>query len=170
VRATTGNGRISLRDVGGDAYAKTSFGSVNVERVNGSLIIENSNGSVSANAVKGDASAKTSFGAVTLDDIGGSISVDNQNGTVQVSSARSAAACKNITLKTSFSPMQVRLPEDAGYQVNAKTSFGHITSELPVTATGVLSGDALNGKIGNGSCTLSLTNSNGNIEILKVSR
>jgi hypothetical protein len=62
------------------------------------------------------------------------------------------------------------LPEDAGYQVSARTSFGHITSELPVTATGVLSGDSLNGKIGNGGCALSLTNSNGNIEILKIAK
>jgi hypothetical protein len=105
-----------------------------------------------------------------LDDIGGSITVDNQNGAVQVSSARGASGCKNISLKTSFSTMLVRLPEEAGYQVNARTSFGHITSELPVTSTGVLSGDSLNGKIGNGACALSLTNSNGNIEILKISK
>jgi hypothetical protein len=31
-------------------------------------------------------------------------------------------------------------------------------------------GDSLNGKIGNGACTLSLTNSNGNIEILKLTK
>jgi hypothetical protein len=170
VHATTGNGRINLTDVGGDAYAKTSFGSINVQRVNGNLTIENSNGPVSANAVKGDATAKTSFGAITLDDIGGSLSVDNQNGAVIVSAARTSPGCKNITLKTSFSPMQVRLPAEAGYDVNARTSFGHINSELPVTATGVISGDSLNGKIGNGGCTLSLTNSNGNIEIQKLTK
>jgi DUF4097 and DUF4098 domain-containing protein YvlB len=170
VRATTGNGRINLSDVGADAYAKTSFGSVNVQRVNGNVTIENTNGPVSANAVKGDASARTSFGSVTLDDIGGSIMVDNQNGAVVVSAARTSPGCKNITLKTSFSPVQVRLPAEAGYEVSARTSFGHITSELPVTASGVLGADSLNGKIGNGGCTLSLTNSNGNIEILKLAK
>lgn len=170
VRATTGNGRIDLSDVGGDAYAKTSFGAVNVRRVNGNLTIENSNGPVTANAVKGDAQAKTSFGAVTLDDITGSITVDNQNGTVSVSAARTSPGCKNISLKTSFSPMQVRVPADAGFQLSARTSFGHISSELPVTSSGVLGGDSLSGKIGNGGCTLSLTNSNGNIEILKLSK
>lgn len=170
VRATTGNGRISLTDVGGEVYAKTSFGAVSVQRVNGGLIIENSNGPVSANGVKGDASAKTSFGAVTLEDISGAITVDNQNGAVTVSAARGSSSCRPISLKTSFSPIQLRIPEDANYQLTARTSFGHITSEVPVTSTGVLSGDSLNGKIGNGGCTLSLTNSNGNIEILKADR
>ena len=66
--------------------------------------------------------------------------------------------------------MQIRLPENAGYDLTARTSFGHITSELPVTASGQLGGDSLAGKIGNGGCTLSLTNTNGTVEILKLSR
>jgi hypothetical protein len=167
VRATTGNGRIALSDVGGDTYAKTSFGSVDIHRVDGNLTIENSNGPVTASAVKGDASARTSFGAVTLDGVAGSITVNDQNGAVAVSAARTSGGCKTISVKTSFSPLQVRLPADSGYDLTARTSFGHITSELPVTATGVLGGDSLNGKIGNGGCKLSLTNANGNIEILK---
>lgn len=167
VRATTGNGRISLNDIGGDTYAKTSFGSVDIHRVNGHLIIENSNGPVTASEVKGDASAKTSFASATLDDIGGAITVDNQNGTVTVSAERGSSGCKSVSLKTSFAPMQLRLPADVSYDVTARTSFGHISSELPVTSTGTLGGDSLNGRIGNGGCSLSLTNSNGNIEILK---
>ena len=95
----------------GDAYAKTSFGAVNVQRVNGNLTIENTNGPVSANAVKGDAAARTSFGSVTLDEIGGSITVDNQNGAVAVSRGAHFAGMQEISLKTSFSPMQVRLPD-----------------------------------------------------------
>ncbi len=170
VRAITGNGRITLSDVGAEAYAKTSFGAVDLRRVNGNVIIENSNGPVAARNVSGDASARTSFGSVTLEDVSGVVNVDNQNGAIAVTAARGSQGCKSITLKTSFSSMQVRLPADANYDVSARTSFGHITSEMPVTSTGVLGGDSLNGKIGNGGCTLSLTNSNGNIEILKQSK
>jgi hypothetical protein len=107
---------------------------------------------------------------VTLEDIAGSITVDNQNGAVVLSAARQSPACKNITVKTSFSPIQVRLPDTAGYNLSAHTSFGRINSELPVTSTGQLGGDSLSGKIGNGGCTLSLTNSNGNIDILRLSK
>jgi DUF4097 and DUF4098 domain-containing protein YvlB len=136
--------------------------------VNGNLTIENTNGPVSANSVKGDLAARTSFGAASFEDIGGSISVENQNGVVSISAARTSGGCKSITAKTSFSPMQIRLPENASYDLTARTSFGHITSELPVTASGQIGGDSLNGKIGGGGCTLSLTNSNGNIEILRL--
>ena len=168
VKATTGNGRIALTDVGGDAYVKTSFGSVNVQRVNGYLHVENSNGPVVANSINGEAIAKMSFGSVTLDDVAGSITVDNQNGAINVSEARTSAGCKGITAKTSFAPIQVRIGEGGNYTVSARTSFGRINSELPITTSGQMGGDSLNGKIGNGGCTLSLTNSNGNIEIMKL--
>jgi hypothetical protein len=170
VRATTGNGRISLTDVGGEVFAKTSFGAVTVQRVNGNLTVENANGQVTVNSVKGDANAKTSFAAVTLDDISGHITVDNQNGAVTLSAARTPPGCNSISVKTSFSPIQVRLPENAGYTLTARTSFGRINSELPITTVGQVGGDSLTGKIGNGTCTLSLTNSNGNIEILKLAK
>jgi hypothetical protein len=170
VKATTGNGRVSLNDVGGDAEVKTSFGSVNVQRVNGNLRIENSNGPVVANSVSGDASAKMSFGSVTLEDVGGSITVYNQNGAVTLSEARTSSGCKSVIAKTSFAPIQVRIAEGSGYNLNARTSFGRISSEIPITSSGVMGGDSLSGKIGNGGCSLSLTNSNGNIEILKLAK
>jgi DUF4097 and DUF4098 domain-containing protein YvlB len=170
VKATTGNGQITLSDVGGDAAVKTSFGSINVQRVNGNLKLENSNGAVVVNSVNGEATAKNSFGSVTMDDVAGAITVTNQNGAVMVSEARTSTGCKGVTAKTSFAPIQVRIAENNGYTVNARTSFGRISSELPLTTSGQMGGDSLNGKIGNGGCVLSLTNSNGNIEILKLGK
>ena len=168
IRATTGNGGIVLTDIGADAYAKTSFGSILVERVNGNLRAEDSNGSVTARNVKGDTGVNTSFSGVTLESIGGRVTVDDQNGAIFVAATHPASGCHDISLKTSFSSIQVRIPDGVGYNVSARTSFGRITTDLPVTATGSLGGDSLNGTIGSGGCQLQLTNANGNIEITKA--
>ena len=165
VRATNGNGAITLTDIGADAYAKTSFGSVLAERVNGNLTVEDYNGSVTARNVKGDASVRTSFSGVTLDGIGGKISVDNQNGGIAVTASRPASGCRDISLKTSFSSIRVQIPQGLGYNLTAHTSFGRISSEPPVTSTGSMGGDTLNGTIGSGGCQLQLNNANGSIEI-----
>jgi DUF4097 and DUF4098 domain-containing protein YvlB len=169
IRATNGNGAITLADIGADAYAKTSFGGVLAERVNGNLTVENTNGSVTARSVKGDASVKTSFSGVTLDGIGGRISVDNQNGGIALTASRPASGCRDILLKTSFSSIRVQVPQGLGYNLTAHTSFGRISSELPVTSTGSIGGDTLNGTIGSGGCQLQLNDSNGSIEITKGS-
>jgi len=168
IRAVTGNGAIYLTDIGADAFAKTSFGSVSAERINGNLTAENSNGSVTARNIKGDAIVNTSFAGVTLDSIGGRVSVDNQNGAISVTATRPASGCRDISLKTSFSSIRVRIPEGIGYNLSARTSFGRISSELPVTSSGSIGGDVLNGTIGAGGCQLQLTDSNGNIEIAKA--
>jgi len=164
----TGNGAIVLADIGGDTFAKTSFGSVSLERINGNVTAENSNGTVTARSVKGDAIVNTSFAGVTLDAIGGRISVDNQNGAISVTATRPSSGCRDISLKTSFSSIRVRIPEGLGYNLTARTSFGRISSELPVTSTGSIGGDVLNGTIGSGGCQLQLTDSNGSIEIAKA--
>lgn len=163
----TGNGAIELSDIQGDLYTKTSFGSVHVENVKGKFTAQDSNGAVSARGIEGDATVDTSFSGVTLENIGGRILVNNQNGAIDVT-ASSSSGCKDIVLKTSFSHIVVRVPGHAGYKVAAHTSFGHITTELPITATGTMGGDSLTGVIGNGACSLGLTNSNGNIEITRA--
>ncbi len=168
IRAITGNGAITLTDIGADAYAKTSFGSILAERINGNLTAEDSNGSVTARNVKGDVTVTTSFSGVTLESIGGRIRVDNQNGAISVTAVRPASGCRDISLKTSFSSIHVRIPDGVGYNLTARTSFGRVSSELPVTASGNIGGDSLTGTIGAGGCQLQLTDSNGSIEIAKA--
>ena len=168
IRAITGNGDITLTDIGGDTFAKTSFGRVSTERISGNLTVENSNGSVTARNVKADTGVNTSFAGVTLESIGGRITVDNQNGAISVTAMRPASGCRDISLKTSFSSIRVSIPEGLGYNLTARTSFGRISSQLPVTSTGSIGGDTLNGTIGSGGCQLRLTDSNGNIEIAKA--
>src|SRR5436853_6638566 len=81
-----------------------------------------------------------------------------------------ASGCGDISLKTSSSSFRVRVPEGLGYNFTARASFGRISSELPVTSTGSIGGDTMNGTIGPGGCPLQLTDSNGTIEMPKAPR
>ena len=76
--------------------------------------------------------------------------------------------CFPVALRSTFAPIRIYLPEGEGFQVNARTSFGKINSEIPLTMSGAMSPDNIMGKIGNGQCTLTLANSNGNIDLLKA--
>jgi DUF4097 and DUF4098 domain-containing protein YvlB len=169
VRIIGGNGEVVVSNVG-PAFLKTSFGLVQAASVAGSLEVENSNGAVHAADVKGPVTVRTSFAAVVLSGVEGPVvDVRNQNGGVEVEAA-AGRACTRINLVTSFAPIRVRLPEGVGYDVTARTSFGSIHSEMPLTASGTIGADSLNGRIGAGGCAVSLTDSNGNIEILKAVR
>jgi hypothetical protein len=82
-------------------------------------------------------------------------------------SPKSAQACKPISVRTSFAPIQVTLAAGAGYNITSKTSFGRIHSQHDLTVNGQIGNDELSGRIGGGGCDLRLTNQNGNIDILK---
>lgn len=168
IRAVTGNGDINLTNIGADTYAKTTFGMVLTERIAGNLTVENNNGPVTVHNVKGDAQVKTSFAGVTLESIGGKITVDNQNGAISVVATRPPSGCRDISLKTSFAPIHVRIPDGVGYNVSARTSFGRISSDIPLSSSGSTGGDSLSGTIGSGGCKLQLTDSNASIEIAKA--
>jgi hypothetical protein len=163
------NASVTLADVGGAAYVKTSFGLVDASRIQGELTVENSNGAVKASAIQGGASVRTSFASVSLDGIGGRIDVDNQNGAVDVRGLGAAPGkCFPVALRSTFAPIRIYLPEGEGFQVTARTSFGKVNSEIPMTMSGSMSPDNVTGKIGNGGCELTLANSNGNIDLLKA--
>jgi DUF4097 and DUF4098 domain-containing protein YvlB len=104
---------------------------------------------------------------VVLDGISGPVQVENQNGMVEATST-AQGTCQPVSIRTSFSSIRVHLLPDASYRVTARTSFGKIRSDFPLTVSGSLSNDELNGVIGGGRCEMRLTDNNGAIEILKA--
>lgn len=165
VTIQSGNGQVSITNIHGAAKVKTSFGLVQATDIAGMLDVQNANGAVKAIRARG-ASVKTSFGPVILDGISGPIQVDNQNGMVDATSSLQTG-CRPITIQTSFSSIRVHIAGQANYRVAARTSFGRIHTDFPLTTSGSMSNDELDGVIGSGRCEMRLTNRNGGIDILK---
>ena len=153
--------RIDVSDVRGDADVTSAFGSIDVHGVTGAATVTNANGTVRLTDVRRNATVKTTFASATLDKVQGAIDVQNQNGSISVSGAPS---CQTISLRTTFSTIRVGLPASASYALNARTTFGRIHSDLPVTTTS-FGGDSTVGTIGSGKCKLDLVNTNGSITI-----
>jgi hypothetical protein len=77
-------------------------------------------------------------------------------------------SCEPIVIRTSFSTLRVRLGGEANYHVSARTSFGSIRTDFPLSVSGSISNDNLNGVIGRGRCEMTLTDNNGTIEIVRA--
>ncbi len=169
LKVTSGNAAVTIADITGQAFVKTTFGLVHAERVGGAFTVEDNNGGVTASGLKNFANVRTSFSPVLLDGVAGPVDVENQNGAVEVLVVRQNP-CQPVNIRTSFSPMRIRVPDEASYSLTAKTSFGKINSEFPMMVSGTLSPDSVQGKIGGGACPMRLSNQNGSIEILRPGR
>jgi DUF4097 and DUF4098 domain-containing protein YvlB len=159
---TSTNGNITVTEVGRSSI-RTSFGSVKATTIRGDAEVEDANGNITLSGVEGAARVHTSFGAVFLRSVTGSISVENTNGSISVTDLPSGR-CRDISLKTNFSAIRVALPR-GGYNVHARTSFGTIHSDLPITTSGSLANENITGTINGGGCRLELETANGNITI-----
>jgi hypothetical protein len=164
VTIQSANGSVSATNIHGNANVKTSYASVEATDVAGFVTVQDSNGSVKVSRARG-AQVNTSFAGVILDGIAGPLMVEDQNGAVDAT-ITARGVCQPVRIKTSFSPMRLHIDGEASYRVTARTSFGKIRTDFPLTA-GSLSDDAVTGMIGGGRCDLLLNDSNGNIEILK---
>ncbi len=166
VHIESGNGNVVISKIGGTASVKTSFGMVDASDLGSTISVENTNGSVKAVNSKG-AQVTTSFGAVSLGGITGPIQVENQNGAVDAESTL-RGSCQPIAIRTSFSTLRVRLQPSPDYRVSAKTSFGKVRSDFPLSVSGSISNDDVTGTLGSGRCEMHLADNNGSIEILKA--
>jgi len=154
--------------VGESATVETSFAGVDVRGVKGAARVTGGNAYIKLAAIGGEAYAKTTFAPVNVSDVAGPVTVEGQNSAVTVV-GRSAEKCQPISLRTTFSPIRVTLPEGQGYNVTAHTTFGHIHTAPAVvtTVSGDVGGSGLTGKINGGGCDLKLIGQNGNIDILR---
>jgi DUF4097 and DUF4098 domain-containing protein YvlB len=167
LRVSAANGPVKVSDVDGPVYLKTSFGPIEAERVRGALTAENASGAVSATGVGGSAKVSTSFGPVVLKEVDGRLDVTNRSGSVEAWPTVRTGTCHDVLLTTSYSPMVVHLP-DTGYAVAARTTFGRIQADVPITASGTIGRDTVSGTIGRGGCALQLTNASGDIRIFRA--
>jgi DUF4097 and DUF4098 domain-containing protein YvlB len=114
------------------------------------LELETSNGRITLSNIDGSVSAKTSNGGITF---AGSLEPESQN-----------------SLRTSNGDVDVTLVNTSGVKLDAETRNGKISSELPITITGRSNDDRSNddqltGDIGDGSSSLRIRTSNGDITI-----
>jgi DUF4097 and DUF4098 domain-containing protein YvlB len=122
----TSNGPITVRDISGGIDARTSNGPVDLGGVAGALAVETSNGPVVAGTTDPvTLDIRTSNGGITFD------------GELQPGDA---------TLETSNGPVELRLPSDAVFTIDATTSNSETTSEFEVS--GAATASELQGTIG----------------------
>jgi DUF4097 and DUF4098 domain-containing protein YvlB len=111
----TSNGPINVQGISGGVDARTSNGPVELRGVGGGLAVETSNGPVTVSTTAPVAlDVHTSNGGITFD------------GSLQPGDA---------TLETSNGPVDLLLPPDAAFTIEATTSSSKSTSQFEIEGT-----------------------------------
>jgi hypothetical protein len=179
VDASTGSGSITVGRVAGAVVAGTGSGSITITGA-GSLKARTGSGSIRASAVAGAASASSGSGSVHVAQSGkGDVDISSSSGEVVVSgvngAARVSASSGSIEVEgrpagpwdvhSSSGGVMLRIPADAQFDLDARVSSGRIQTTHPVTMTGTIDKQRLQGKVRGGGPLVSIRTSSGGIRI-----
>jgi DUF4097 and DUF4098 domain-containing protein YvlB len=143
------SGDITLENVMGDAYLKSVSGTIKATKITGSVELESVSGDIELNDV---AEART----VTGKTISGNITYV---GTIMPGG--------NYELKSHSGNVEMKIPANSAFDLEASTFSGVIDSEFEIQVVGKLSPKEIHGTVNKGGARIRLGSFSGNVELKK---
>ncbi len=127
------------------------------------LDVSNTNGSIRLSEVNGHLELGTTNGGIAVSRCGGSIDASTTNGNIEAELVRVAKG-RPLQFRTTNGRIEVAVPKDLAVDVDAGTTNGSISTDLPVSTTHIKR-NSLRGTINGGGTPLKMRTTNGRIAI-----
>ena len=178
--ASSGSGSVRLSNIGGETHARTGSGDIELNGIHGAAKAIAGSGSIHAIGIAGALTASSGSGSVKFEQTAaGDVEIGTGSGDVEVKGAKGAVKVQtgsgSITaqgdptgdwrLHTGSGDVSVELPQQASFNLVARTSSGSIDTSREIAVQGKLSPRELQGKVGSGGPTVELSTSSGSIQI-----
>jgi hypothetical protein len=178
--ANSGSGSVRLSNIGADTHAHTGSGDIELNAIHGAARATAGSGGIRAIGIAGGLTASSGSGSVKLEQTAaGDVEIGTGSGDVEIKGAKGAVKVQtgsgSITaqgdpagdwrLHTGSGDVSVELPQQAAFNLVARTSSGSIDSSREIAVQGKLSPRELQGKVGGGGPTVELSTSSGSIQI-----
>jgi DUF4097 and DUF4098 domain-containing protein YvlB len=180
VEARTGSGSVRLGRIASAATAETGSGSIEVLGATQGLSARTGSGSVEAREIAGSVQAHTGSGRIRVAYTGtgdgdfstgsGGITVNGLRGRLRAHAGSGSISIEghpsgDWAIDSGSGGINLRLPEDASFDLNARSSSGGIHTSHPIAASGRLSRRSLQGRVRAGGPRLDLSTGSGSITL-----
>ncbi len=180
VDSTTGSGSINASKIGNELRASTGSGTITLEEIKGSVRASTGSGGIRAHGIGGGISARTGSGTVEYEQTApGDVDIETGSGGIEMrgvhGTIHARAASGHIVaegtptgdwrLHTGSGEVTLRLPADAGFELDASTGSGSVTTTHELTVSGTLNKHELRGKAHGGGPIIYATTSSGSIRV-----
>lgn len=143
ITSNTGSGDQTIGAVSGAVRARTGSGDIEIERTGGSL------------------DAQTGSGDIRVASVGGAIRAQTGSGSVEVTQAVKG----DVHVQTGSGRVMIDLPPDASYTLDARTGSGDISTAHPITVSGRLRRNHVQGTVGSGGNQVRIQTGSGSVDI-----
>lgn len=162
----TSLGSIDLKDINLDnVICELGLGSMSITNVQAkNFKCNNKNGKIIANKLYTNSTTiNASLGKAILKEFTGALEMDMGNGSADISYVKLS---NNVNIKQSLGDVDISLPKNAEFYLNAEAKLGNLESDFPVTIQGnAKDEDKLEGIVKTDKYKVTIKNSNGDINI-----
>jgi DUF4097 and DUF4098 domain-containing protein YvlB len=126
--------------------------------------------------------ARTVNGGIEVEDVGGTVVLRTTNGGIDVDNARGAVSARTVNggmdihlsswderesmeFTTVNGGIDLAVPENSDFDIDASVTNGHIETEFPVEVYGKISKRRLRGRVGEGGRLVEIHTTNGSVSI-----
>jgi hypothetical protein len=161
-RISSGSGDLKINAMKGVLHAETGSGNIHADDVAGDAFVNSGSGDIEVRqSAGGSVKAETGSGNIKLRGVKGGLRADVGSGNIQAegeptSDWRLGSGSGNITL---------RVPSQASFNIDARTSSGTLKVDHQVTMQGSLARNHIQGKVGNGGVLVDVHTGSGDIEV-----
>jgi len=139
----------------------TGSGSQTIEGISGPVESGTGSGSITGRDIKGDLAANTGSGSIRVTGLRGGLQAHTGSGRIEVDGQQTG----RWDLQTGSGGIDIHLPRDAGFELNAHTGSGGVSVGYPLTMQGRIGRHDVAGKVGNGQYALNVRTGSGHVRI-----
>jgi len=125
-------------------------------------------GKVHVMDVDGHVDADTGFGDVDARGRFESLSLRTGFGTIRAEAGVGSHITRDWRLSSGFGDITLSLASDLNADLEARTGFGHVSCDFPITVTDTHSRSSINGRIGSGGSPINIDTGFGSVHIRKL--
>jgi len=168
LRASTGNGELSVEKAGSEVELRTGNGAIHIGQTEGRVNVSTGNGDLEVESARGPVRASTGNGRVFVATAAGPVSASTGNGDIDVR-MQSLSSAGDMNFVSGSGTVRITLPADFNGEVDASTGNGELRTDFEIKLIGRLDPQHMRGTIGSGGRTIKLQTGNGRLEIRKGS-
>jgi hypothetical protein len=180
VRANSGSGNITLNSIGSEVRVNAGSGDLTISNVQGHAYTETGSGNIKATGIAGGFDGRAGSGDITFEQTAsGSVHAQTGSGNIRLRNVfggvEAGAGSGDVEvdgkiasdwrIHTGSGGVEVRLPSDARFNIDARSSSGNVEVNHPITMQGVLKRNHIQGTVNGGGTLLDVSTGSGTIRV-----
>jgi hypothetical protein len=159
------NGGIKASDLSGTIDIGSSNGGIDLESLKGTMNVSTTNGGIKGNNLDGRCGLSTTNGSVRVAGRFDGLDISSGNGSVVARAETGSKMSAGWRIRTTNAGVDLSLPTNLQANVDASTSNGSVTVDLPKDIDGSHSKTELRGAMNGGGPEMTIHTTNGGIHI-----